>query len=486
MSLLKLLNLPPLHRALAASARPTTPSLAAASNAGGPAGRAPGAAPVSLAIRRPDTIELGTRQRLKVTAILSDGSIQDVTSNVTWTSSDTSLLTIAPGGVLEAKHTPGEITITAAAPGGKPRDSIEVRLRARVQGLVVTPGDQLVELGKDTSYAYLVATAIYADGMREDIFGEVKWESDRHEVLEMMNMGGWTALAPGVAHVRATHRTSGSEGFAKFTVVAAGKAPKLTAIVIEPLNPEPHNGERIEFTAIGTFADKSKRDVTRQVEWESSHPDVLEIDRGLGVAQPMLMGGHPLVRALDPVTGLHASTTVYVEPPDVVKIEVDDVVLDKGDTLYHPVNAVLRGGGRIGLNGHVQWQSDDPGIADFDGQSVVAVGPGTTTIGLSEPHTGATATFQVKVTPAELKEIIVFPTDQTVPVGTEIPYMAIGKLTDGTTRELKRPIWSSSDATVVEIDQDGVATAKKPGDAVVRVESRATHRMQTSKVTVVS
>ena len=107
-------------------------------------------------------------------------------------------------------------------------------------------------------------------------------------------------------------------------------------------------------------------------------------------------------------------------------------------------------------------------------------------IELSEPHTGATATFQVTVNPAELKEIIVFPTDQTVPVGTEIPYMAIGKLTDGTTRELKRPIWSSSDATVVEIDQDGVATAKKPGDAVVRVESRATHRMQTSKVTVVS
>jgi len=475
MSLLKVLNLP-LPKALAASAKSANLLATALPGIGG-LGAPLAATPVSLAIRRPDPIELGSRHQLNVTAFMSDNSLQDFTRKATWTSSDTSLLTVAPDGVANALHTPGKVTITAAAPNGKPRDSVEVTLRAQLRDIIVSPTNQLVELGKDYSNQYFVATAVYADGMKEDISGYVVWETDLPDVVEVMNMGGWTAKAAGSALIRATNLPTKVSGFAKFTVAAPGKAPKLTAIAIEPLNPEPKNGETVRFTATGTFADKVRRDVTRQVEWESAKTAVLDIDPDLGVAQPMMQGGSSLVRALDKATGLHASTTVYVESPDVIKIETEDVVLDEGETPYIGFTALLRGGGRIPLKGRIQWQSDDADIADIQpgGQSIFGAAAGTTNIEVTEPQSGTTATFEVKVNPPGLTQIIVFPLDQTVQIGASIPFMAFGRMTNGETRPLTSPLWTSSASAVVSVDKKGVATAKQAGDAVVQVEDRATH-----------
>lgn len=438
MSLLKVLNLP-LRKALAAPAK--SAAAAISPGVGGP-GPALAARPVSLAIRTPGPIELGSQHQLNVTALMSDNSVKDFTRKATWTSSNKSLLAVGRDGVADALHVPGKVTVTAAAPDGKPRDSIELNLRAQLRDIIVTPANQLVELGKDYSNPFLVATAVYADGMREDISSYVLWESDHPDVVEMMNMGGWTAKAAGSAVIRATNLPTKISGFAKLTVAAPGKAPKLTAITIEPLNPEPKNGETVEFTATGTFADKSTRDVTRQVVWESAKPEVLDIEPDLGVAQPMTQGGRSLVRALDKATGLHASTTVYVDWPDVVKIEAEDVVLDEGETAFIGFTAVLRGGGRIPLKGRIQWQSDDATIADIlpGGLSIRGAAAGTTTITVTEPQSGVSATLQAKVNPPGLSQIIVFPSDQVVQIGASIPFMAIGRMTNGQTRSLTRPL----------------------------------------------
>jgi hypothetical protein len=484
MSLLKVLNLP-LPKTLAASARPANLLATALPPTGGPA--APLAStPVSLAIRRPDTIELGSRHQLSVAAFMSDQSLQDFTRKATWTSSDTSLLTVSADGVANALHVSGTVTVTAAAPGGKPRDSIDVTLRAHLESIVVTPKNQLVELGKDYSNAYFVATALYADGTKEDISGRVLWETDLPDAVEVMNMGGWAAKAAGDALIRATHLPTKLSDLAKFTVVAPGKAPRMTAIAIEPLNPEPKNGETVQFTATGTFADKAKRDVTRQVAWESAKPAVLDIDPDLGLAQPMTQGGSSLVRALDQATGLHASTTVYVESPDVVKIETADVVLDEGETTDISLTAVLRGGGRIPLKGRIQWQSDDATIADIlpGGRYVFGAAAGTTNIEVTEPQSGKTATFEVKVNPPGLVQVIVFPLDQTVAIGDSIPFMALGRMTNGKTRPLTRPLWTSSASAVVSVDQKGAAVALQAGDAVIQVEDRATHMTRAINVKV--
>ena len=73
----------------------------------GPTGPLP-----NLTISGPTTIPPGSTAQFHATVKSTDGSSQDVTSTVTWNSSDTSILTIDAGGVAIARQS-GDITIVA-------------------------------------------------------------------------------------------------------------------------------------------------------------------------------------------------------------------------------------------------------------------------------------------------------------------------------------------------------------------------------------
>ena len=73
-------------------------------------------------------------------------------------------------------------------------------------------------------------------------------------------------------------------GRTKVTVPAAGKAPKLTKLTIEPLNPDIKDGTPVQLTATGDYADGSSHEITDKVKWESSDPKTLTID-AKGVAK---------------------------------------------------------------------------------------------------------------------------------------------------------------------------------------------------------
>src|SRR6188474_3352828 len=98
------------------------------------------ATPTSLAIAKTDSpFEPGSRHGFTVLAILSNGKAEDYTRKATWSSSNDALVKMRPGGLAEVGHGAGRVTITAAGPDGKPRDSVEVRVQAALQDIVVTP-----------------------------------------------------------------------------------------------------------------------------------------------------------------------------------------------------------------------------------------------------------------------------------------------------------------------------------------------------------
>ena len=156
MGLLQALNLPPPPQRASQSAH--------------------GAFPVTLAIHKPRPFEPGSQQRLAVTAMFSDGSAPDFTAKVKWSSSGEALVKVLPGGLAKAGYGAGPVTITAAAPGGKPRDSIKVKVQARLQDIVETPANPLVESGKSE---VMMATGVYADGSTEDLTAWLEWSSDK-------------------------------------------------------------------------------------------------------------------------------------------------------------------------------------------------------------------------------------------------------------------------------------------------------------------
>ena len=90
---------------------PTSPRLPQPPSAPGPA---PGPTLVRVEIIAPPSIEPGASTQLRANAVKSDGSVEDVTSQSQWTSSDTRVLEIrVADGIVVTARARGEATITA-------------------------------------------------------------------------------------------------------------------------------------------------------------------------------------------------------------------------------------------------------------------------------------------------------------------------------------------------------------------------------------
>jgi hypothetical protein len=468
-------------RQLAPTGNPVVAALAPSGK-----GPSPGATPVTLAIHKPGPFEPGSQQQLKVTAMLSDGSTASFTAKVKWSTSDEALVKVLPGGLAKVGYGAGAVTITATAPGGKPRVSINVKAQARLQDIVVTPENPLVESGKTE---ILTATGVYADGSTEDLTAWVEWSSNKPNVVDFPEPGSaCVAKAAGTASVAATDAATKVSGFTKVTVAAAGKLPALHDFTIEPLNPD-IKGVPVQFKAKGTFADKSTHEITGKVKWESAHPRILRIEEDTGLARPTLQSGAVLIRASDRATNRQKSTTTYVEFPGIVRLTVSpkDVSVRKGDRVQVDIIATLRGGTPMKVHDLVQWTpADEKTAVHVPGSNeVLGVAAGATNFEVFESTSETSATFTVTVLPLVLDSIAVLPLGETIPVGQTLAFVATGQMSDLTLQPLDKPTWSSSRPDLIDVDQIGVATAKAPGDAVIKVQDRATGIVGTVGVTAV-
>ena len=445
--------------------------------------------PVTLAIAPPKgPFEPNSEHKLGVVAFMADGKPQNYTSKAKWTSSNPALVQMLPGGIAKVGLGAGPVTITAAAPGGKPRDSVSIKVQAKLQDIVITPKNPLVEVGETQ---IMTATGVFADGSTEDLTAFLDWSADdKGKVVHFpQNGGAWDAKAPGTPTLAATDRRTGVTGHAKATVVAKGKGPKLVDIAIEPLDQEIKHGEAVQFRAFGIFDDKSRHEVTEKVQWRTSKKEVLVMDDDIrGLARPRLQSGTSLVAAVDEKANKGKSTTVDVDFPGIRRIDVapKEITVVKGEAEKLTMTATLHNGGQMRVNDLVQFTRIDTNVAVVQpgGAFVIGVDPGHTEVEVFEPSSKSTATFEVTVPPLRMIAIVVIPSSQTIHVGDRIDFIAMGRLEDLTTTPLGRPGWSSSDDAVVEVDQTGRATAKAQGDVVIHIQDASTGVMGHATVQV--
>src|SRR5205807_4067202 len=109
-------------------------------------------------------VAAGVNLAFRATATYSDGSIADVTTSAVWTSSDTSTLTIAPGGAAAALS-PGTSVVTASV-GAVSGTTIVTVTAATLQSITVAPASSTLAVGGTEQ---LVATGHYSDMTTADL-----------------------------------------------------------------------------------------------------------------------------------------------------------------------------------------------------------------------------------------------------------------------------------------------------------------------------
>ena len=427
------------------------------------------------------SIAKGRTQAFVATGTFSDGTTANLTSSVTWTSSDTSVATISNAsgsqGLATSPNTgnTGTTLITATDPTTSIAGSTTLTVTAAVLvSIDVTPSTASIPKGSGQDF---VATGTFSDASVQILTTSVTWSTSDGTVATVSNAAGSqghaTAAGLGTATITATDPATLIAGSATLTVTDAA----LVSIQVTPADSSVALGVAPQFTATGVFTDGSVQDLTTSATWTSSLTSVATISNAAGSSglASTAMTGMTTITATDPATMIAGSTTLTVTAATLVRIDVTptDETLPKALTENYLATAVFSDGTTQDYTSIVTWTSSDTTVATISNASpnqglATTISGGTTTITATDPTTLVAGSTTLTVTNAVLRSITVEPATATIARGAHQQFVALGHYSDGTTHVITNAVtWSSSAPSIANIGNSprkrGIATGKKPG-----------------------
>lgn len=152
----------------------------------------------------------GKRVQLRATGVYSDGTKQNITTQVLWESDDPAVLDISnvngSQGLATAVDS-GDVTVTAVLDDQIGVLTIQVG-EPTLLSIMVTPQTMTLGLGLRQQF---LATGVYSDGTTQDLTHEVSWSSSDSDMVDVSNDTGTegmvTAAGRGSVTITATLET---------------------------------------------------------------------------------------------------------------------------------------------------------------------------------------------------------------------------------------------------------------------------------------
>jgi uncharacterized protein YjdB len=245
------------------------------------------------------SIAKGTSVQVIATGTFSDGTTQDLTNSVSWTSAPTNVGTVDPNGLLTGTGL-GSVSVTATQGTISGSASVTVTA-ATLASIAVAPTGPTI--AKSTA-VQLTAIGTFSDGSTQDLTHSVSWTSTATGFATVDPTGLVTGIAVGNATVTATQGTI--SGSTPVTVTAA----VLASIEITPANPILHVNQTENLTAIGIFSDGTRQNLKNTVSWTSSAVAIATVEPS-GVVKGLAVGTTTITATQGTVSG---TTNVTVIP----------------------------------------------------------------------------------------------------------------------------------------------------------------------------
>jgi len=396
---------------------------------------------VSLAVSPGSaSIAKGTSQQYAAMGTYSDGSTQDLSSTVSWSSSST-VASIASGGLASGQGV-GTATITATAGSMSGTATLNVG-QAVLVAMAVTPGNASLAMGTTLP---LVATGTYSDGSTLVVTNTATWSVADSTIATVNSQGVAGSVALGSTTVTAS--LGPISGSSTVTVNPA----VLVSIAVTPAVPVIPLGTTLAFTATGTYTDGSTQNISSTVEWSSDTPGVSPISTGGATPGVASGAGEGSANITASVNGVSGTTTLTVTAAALVSLAVTPATpsIALGTTQQFTATGTFTDGSTQDLSSTATWTSDTPATATINSAGLgQSAGTGTATVSATSTVSGTTV---LTVTAAVLVSIAINPPTATIALGTTQQFTATGTFTDGTTQDLTQSgHWSSTVATVATI-----------------------------------
>ncbi len=468
---------------------------------------------VSLAVTPTNpSVPLGVTQQFLATGTYTDNSLQDLTAQVTWGSSDQGKATISNDPANPGLATPaavGQTTISATDPqSGKSGNTQMTVTPARLVSIQVTPVAPSIAKGRNQQFT---ATGTFSDTTTRDLTQEVTWSSSAAGVATISNAAGTKGLALGAGvgqtNITATDPATQVQGSTTLDVTKA----ELVSLAVTPPTSLLPLGNNQQLTCTGTYSDNTTQNLTGTVTWSSADGGIATVSNVAatkGLVTPVALGGPIAMRATDPGTGLFAEANVEVVAAALASIAVTPVnpSVAKGRTQQFTATGTFSDQSTRDLTDEVAWTSSDltvatitsdvpgrvavPNIVDGGGLATT-LKVGQTTITASYPGTQISGNTTLTVTNAELVSLAVRPVNPSVAKGRGEPFAVTGTFTDNSTRDMTEEVtWSSSNEAVATISNEagtglkGFATSVSVGQTTIKATDPATQISDSTTLTV--
>lgn len=292
----------------------------------------------------------------------------------------------------------------------------------------------------------------------------ISWISSSIGIATVTNDGLVTAVAEGKATIKAV-----AGGKSASCIVTVSKKPvPVSSVTLNKTSLDLTKGESKTLTATVTPADATNKTVS----WTSSNPSIASVDSKGKVTGT----GNGSTTITAKAEDKEATCTVTVTVPiESISLNKTELTLDKGQSetliaIIKPDDATEK---------TVTWFSADPGVAAVVVTSgkVIAMGGGQTTVSAKVRDQIASCTVSVQV---PVESIILNRTDITLEEGESATLKATVTPKDADDQTIT---WSSSDESIISVDQNGTIHAIKQGSADILAKAGGKQAICSATVT---
>jgi uncharacterized protein YjdB len=383
----------------------------------------------------------------------SDGSVQNVTRQVTWASSNTAVAQILGTGASRGQA-PGSSNISATLGSISGSTTLNVT-NATIVSITVMPPSQTIAVATTLDYS---AAGRFSDNTVQNITDDVTFTSDNIAVATIDNNTDIaTAVSPGTANISAAF--NGVTGSTPLNVTTA----TISSISVTPATAELAPNSFVDCTATATLSDGTTQVITDNVTWSSSAPSVAAVDN-TGSVGAVAAGNAVISAKFGAITG---TSTIVVNPQlTSIKISPSSASIAAQTGFAFTALGTFADGKTQDLTDFVRWTSSAPSVATVSAGNANGLAPGTSTIvALLD---GLVGTAQLTVTGAKTNSIVVSPAAVALELGGSTNFKAIASFSDGTTRDVTPWVtWTLSSPEVARMTSRGTARSAGAGRTTV-------------------
>jgi len=420
----------------------------------------------------------GIIQRFVARGLFSDFTEPIITNSVTWSSSHPTVAAIDSKTGIATAISASELTQTT---------TIFANMDTITGTALLTVNDaQLISITirtiNDTipnatipkgNKIHFSATGMFTDGKARILNNQddfLAWSSSDPTIIAInQTTGEATAITPSLAPVSIIAKARNMSE----TFIINVSGAELKSITITPNISRLHEGEHLQYKAMGEYTDGSKLDITASAAWSSGDEQIARTDPNEnGQIIAVAKSGAP-VRITASLDQKENTALLYVDEailksiwimPIAPTIWLDPPQVSEGYTLTFKATGIKTNDDLI-QNLSVNWSVSDNTIAQFMNPSEpvltgIQVGQVDVIAEKIVESEAITRSFQVEVVPHELESIVIKasadlpgfdPQAPSVPVGyTQLSLQAIGKYSD----QLQVDLTSEVDWNVVVAEPD--------------------------------